>query len=131
MQKEDVSELFYLSGIEPQPFLKNKAESDIAEGRCVLCHDILLPDKPRYFCLIGRHKVLSKGDKWSWTEFSILETTRYRIQGAYVRICGRCYTKYSRMSSFVLTFLAITSVLALLLFFTLLILLDKAYSYIH
>jgi prepilin signal peptidase PulO-like enzyme (type II secretory pathway) len=56
-----------------------------------------------------------------------VETTKYAYQGAYVEICARCYTKYSRRLSSALTFSAIASVLAVALFLILVVLLDKAY----
>lgn len=128
MQEEIASERFYqLTGIEPQPFLRGDAKSDIAEGRCVLCHSVLSPDESKYFCLIGRHRVLSQGDKWSWAELSIMETAKYAFQSAYVRICNRCHAKYSRRLSVALRLLGITVIPAVVLFFILLILLGEVY----
>ena len=128
MQEEATSKRFYqLTGIEPEPFLTDDAVSDMAEAKCVLCHNMLVQDKQRYFCLIGRHKLLSEGLGWNWTKFGVVETAKYAFQGAYVEICERCYTKFSRRLSSALKFTAIGSVLALALFLILVVLLrDKA-----
>jgi len=102
MQRKTV--LIHIAGAKLQPFLKRDAASDIAEGRCVLCHTRLVSDEPEHFCLIGRHNVLSQGDKLSWADLSIVATTEYAFQSAYVEICGKCYKKYSRRSSLALKF---------------------------
>ena len=122
MQEKATSKRFYqLTGIEPEPFLTDAAMSDISEVKCVLCHNKLVQDKEGCFCLIGRHKLLSEGIGWNWTKFGVVNTSKYAFQGAYVEICERCYTKYSRRLSSALKFTAIASVLALVLFLILVV----------